>query len=115
MTNKELHRLKRSELLELMLAQSKEIDRLKKQLEIAERKLQSRDIVMEKTGSIAEAALVLNRIFSNAQRAADLYLDNVERICRERAVENGAEEEWNDFSEKVKQSVQERKGESGNE
>ena len=34
MTDKELQKLKRSELLELMIAQSKQIIRLKKQLEL---------------------------------------------------------------------------------
>ena len=41
MTDKELQKLKRSELLELMIAQSKQIIRLKKQLEQAELKRDS--------------------------------------------------------------------------
>lgn len=84
MTEKELHRLKRSELLEMMLEQSREIDRLKEQLACMEEKLKSREVILDKAGSIAEAALALNGIFDNAQKAADLYLANVRRICREK-------------------------------
>lgn len=59
MTDKELHRLKRSELLEMMLEQSREIDRLKEQLACMEEKLKSREVILAKAGSIAEAALAL--------------------------------------------------------
>lgn len=37
----------------------------------------SRRIELEKSGSIAEAALKLNGVFEAAQRAADQYLDNI--------------------------------------
>ena len=63
MTDKELHKLKRSELLEIMIEQGKEIERLQKCLTEAEEKLHDRRIVMEKAGSIAEAALQLNSDF----------------------------------------------------
>ena len=92
MTDKELHKLKRSELLEILVEQSKEIDRLKGQLEEAEKQLQSRKIVIEKAGSIAEASLALNRIFSDAQKAADQYLENVRRLCTEKERSGGADD-----------------------
>ena len=81
MTDKELHKLKRAELLEILVEQSKEIDSLKEQLANAREKLKSREIVMAKAGSIAEASLALNHIFSDAQKAADQYLENVRRLC----------------------------------
>lgn len=92
MTDKELHKLKRSELLELLVEQSKEIDRLKGQLEEAEKQLQSRKIAIEKAGSIAEASLALNHIFSDAQKAADQYLENVRRLCTEKERSGGADD-----------------------
>ena len=110
MTDKELHKLKRSELLELMLAQSREIDRLKKQLAHLENQLNSRALVLEQVGSIAEASLVLTRVFTDAQKAADLYLENVERICRGRASEKGAEAEWDAFLKDVMQRCSNQKG-----
>ena len=82
MTEKELLKLKKSELLEIMLAQSKEIDSLREQLAEAEEKLASRRIAIKESGSIAEASLKLTQIFEEAQKAADLYVDNVKRKAR---------------------------------
>lgn len=79
MTNKELRKLKRSELLEIMLEQQKEIERLQKELEAAEAKLEEKEILIGKTGSIAEAALQLNGVFEAAQKAADQYLYNIRK------------------------------------
>lgn len=83
MTDRELRKLKRSEILELMVEQSDEIEALKKRLEAAEEKLAMRTIILERAGSIAEAALALNHVFEDAQKAADQYLENVMRIREE--------------------------------
>ena len=80
MTEKELLSLKKSELLEIMRAQSREIDYLRAQLEEAKAELADKRINIEEAGSIAEASLKLTRIFEEAQKAADLYLDNVRRV-----------------------------------
>ena len=77
MTDKELQHLRRSELLEILLAQQKQIDSLKKELAEAKEQLAERKIVLEKSGSIAEAALKLNGIFEAAQQAADQYLYSI--------------------------------------
>ena len=79
MTDKELKKLKRGELLELLLTQSKEMDRLKQELEQANKKLADRKILLEKSGSIAEASLAMFHIIEDTQRAADLYLENLRR------------------------------------
>ena len=79
MTEKELLKLKKSELLEIMLAQSKEIDSLREQLAKAKAKLKDKKIAIDESGSIAEASLRLTKIFEEAQKAADLYLDNVKK------------------------------------
>lgn len=111
MTDKELHKLKRSELLELMLEQSKEIARLKEKLEILEKKLNDRELVLKDVGSIAQASLAVSEIFLEAQRSADLYLENVERICKQRAEQSGAAEEWDQFIETI--NPQESNGDVG--
>lgn len=77
MTEKELHKLKRGELLEMMLAQSREIESLRERVKELENKLADREIRIRESGSIAEAALKLNGIFEAAQAAADQYLENV--------------------------------------
>lgn len=97
MTDKELHRLNRAQLLEILLEQSRRIDQLKEQVEALQKQVDSRRVVLEQSGSIAEASLALTKTFQQAQEAADLYLENVKRICREKAVASQAEEGWEEF------------------
>lgn len=77
MTDKELKRLKRVDLLELLIAQSRENERLRKELEETRRELETKELKLEQAGSIAEAALQLNGVFEAAQAAADQYLLSV--------------------------------------
>ncbi|CZA61516.1 hypothetical protein [Streptococcus suis] len=74
---KNLRKLKRIELYEIMLAQSEEIDCLRNQLEKIKTELADRRIMISQSGSIAEASMKLTIIFEEAQKAADLYLYNV--------------------------------------
>lgn len=80
MTDKELRKLGRTELLELLLAQSQETERLQKELEETKQQLQSRELQIQEAGSIAEASLRLHNLFLNAQNAADQYLENIRRL-----------------------------------
>jgi transposase-like protein len=80
MTDRELRKLKRAELLEMLLDSRKENEELKRQLREANIKLNDRRIMLDKAGSIAEAALQLNDVFELAQKAADQYLENVKKI-----------------------------------
>ena len=77
MTDKELRKLRRGELLEMLLEQTKENERLKKQLADLKAQLENREIILKRSGSIAEAALKLNGVFEAAQKAADQYLENI--------------------------------------
>lgn len=77
MTDKELQKLSRTELLELLLVQSRELDKKNQELESLQAQLQTRQIALSQAGNIAEAALRLNGIFEAAQAAADQYLENV--------------------------------------
>ena len=80
MTDKELRRLSRSELLEMLIAQTEENSQLKIRLEQAEAQLRDRRIEIDKAGSLAEAALSLNGVFQAAEAAAQQYLENIQRI-----------------------------------
>lgn len=80
MTDKEMRRLRRSELLELLLEQMQENDRLKEELKQKDEELRNRQIIISESGSIAEAALALNGVFEAAQAAAQQYLENVQRL-----------------------------------
>lgn len=83
MTDKELKRLGRAELLEMLLAQVKENENLKTRLDEMQAQLDSRQIMMNEASSIAEAALQLNGVFQAAERAAAQYLENIRRLSSE--------------------------------
>ena len=112
MTDKQLQKLGRRELLQMLLEQAKETERLSQELtetsaqlrqleETYERLRQrldskdaqihelkttlqaereKRDVELQEAGSIAEAALTLNGVFDAAQKAADLYLEQVRAL-----------------------------------
>lgn len=85
MTEKELKKLNRAELLEMLVATMKETKRLEESVAALQQQLDDRMIAVDKSGSIAEAALQLNGVFRAAQAAADQYLENIrqkERINR---------------------------------
>ena len=72
-----LKKLSRQDLLEMLIAEEKRIDQLEKELQEAQEALKERKILIDNSGSIAEAALKLNGIFEAAQAAADQYLENI--------------------------------------
>lgn len=84
MTEKELRKLGRAELLELLLEQAREFEALEQRLNAAEAALASRQVQLETCGSIAEASLKLSGVFEAAQKAAEQYQSNVERLCQEK-------------------------------
>ena len=75
----DLARLKKKDLLEIMLAQSKEIDRLRDRVTELEAELANREFEFEKIGSLAEASLAVTNIFKEAEEAARIYLENIRR------------------------------------
>ena len=79
MDNKELKKMNRLELLEILVQQGERIEELEAELKKTKAELASREIRLEKAGSIADAALQITDIFARAQDAADLYLENVKR------------------------------------
>lgn len=90
MTIKELKRLSRGDLLEMLLDLSKENDRLRKRLEIVNKELEDKKLRIENSGSLAEAALQLNGIFEAAQAACDQYTQNVRQRCEQMEAETKA-------------------------
>ena len=80
MTDQELKKLRRSDLLELLIAQGKENEQLRARLAQAEAQLAERKVLLTKAGSIAEASLQLNGVFEAAQAAAEQYMENVRRL-----------------------------------
>lgn len=88
MAGKELRKLSRRELLEILVAQSEELELCKQALSEAQRELEKREIAITNAGSIAEASLALSGIFEAAQDACQQYTENIrllserqERLC----------------------------------
>lgn len=77
MENKELRRLSRTDLLEMLLDLSRENEQLKQEVEELRKQLNDRYIAVEEMGSLAEAALKLNGVFEAAQAACDQYIENI--------------------------------------
>lgn len=73
MTDKELRRLRREDLLQILIAQQRRLDEQADALKRAEEALARRDVAVAEAGSLAEAALRLNGVFEAAQAAADQY------------------------------------------
>lgn len=80
MTDRELKKLSRADLLELLLEQLKENEQLQAKLDAAQAQLDQREVKIEQAGSIAEAALQLNGVFDAAQAACAQYIENVEHL-----------------------------------
>lgn len=89
MTDKELRKLHREDLLQILISQQRQIDELTAALEDSEAALNDRKIALEEAGSIAEAALRINGVFASAQAAADQYIEEL----RLRAADATAEAE----------------------
>ncbi|MDD6095538.1 MAG: DNA repair protein [Clostridia bacterium] len=77
MTDKEIGKLTRKELIEMLLSATTENDRLREEIEKLNKELRIRKIAVENSGTMAEAALKLNRVFEAADAAAKQYLQNV--------------------------------------
>jgi len=77
MKDRELKHLSRGELLELLLLQTRETERLQEELRIREEELSNRILRMEQAGDLAHAVLMVNDVMEAAQQAARQYLDNI--------------------------------------
>lgn len=80
MTDNELRKLKRTELLELLLTQEKENEDLRQQIRTLQGQLADRKILLGEAGNIADASLRLNGVFEAAQTAADEYLTSIRHM-----------------------------------
>lgn len=102
MTEKDMKKLTRYQLLELLIIQSEQVKDLQKKLEEAQKELDTQEIQMAVVGSIAEASMQLGGIFEAAQRTADIYLNTV----KERVVL--IEEHANREAERIIREAQEK-------
>lgn len=80
MKDKKLKQLSRTELLELLLEQTRAREELEQRLAEAEEKLADRELKVEKAGDLAHAVLEINGVMEAAQKAAKQYLENAAKM-----------------------------------
>lgn len=86
MTQKELKRLNRRQLLELLITQTERADRMEARVNELELELENKELRVAEAGSIAEASLRLNGVFEAAEAAAEQYLVSIRNqatICQQ--------------------------------
>jgi RNA polymerase-interacting CarD/CdnL/TRCF family regulator len=83
LTEKDLKKLNRYQLLEMLIVQTERADQLQKLLEETQKKLEDREIKIASLGSIAEAALQLTGVIEAAQNAADLYVNSARKFAKD--------------------------------
>ena len=126
MTERELRRLSRTDLMELLLAQRRENEQLRCILDQTQAQLADRTIQINNAGSIAEASMQLGGIFSAAQDSCQYYLENIQllnarqsEICQQmeqetkekcdrmlEEAEKKSQQCWENCSAKIKQLVE---------
>lgn len=77
MNGKELRRLRRKDLLEILYEQTKRIEDLELELDRLNKELSNRKASLKNIGSLAEASLVLSDIFKVADETASIYMSNI--------------------------------------
>ena len=87
MVSKELKKLSRRELVDIIYQLKKNEQELQEELASLQEALQDRRIHLSTAGSIAEAAISITNVFSSAQTAADLYLQEIACMKQETEME----------------------------
>ena len=99
MISKELKRLSRRELVDVIYQLKKNEEQMQEQIAALEAELQDRRIHLSVAGSIAEAATDITGIFLVAQSTADLYLHEIS------SMKEDAEKECEKMIEEAKKKV----------
>lgn len=80
MTEGELKKLNRAELLAMLISVTQRCDELEEELQKAYELAESRDINISQSGTLAEAALRINKVLEAADQAGAQYLENLQRM-----------------------------------
>ena len=101
MNDKNLKKLNRRQLLEILLDQTKRIEELEIELENTKEKLNDKNVRINNVGSLAEAALILGDIFKAADEAIAIQMKNIENIAIEE--EKRVKKELREYKKKEKE------------
>lgn len=83
MVSKELRKLNRRELIDIIYQMKKNEQQMQEQISALQAELEEKRLRLSQAGSIAEAALAVSNIFSAAQEAANLYLQEISSMKAE--------------------------------
>lgn len=130
LTELELKKLKRAELIGIISEVTAENDDLREQLRQSQELLVDKRITVEKTGSLAEAAVQLSGIFEAAEKACAIYSESIrkkseeqeaysvqkkketEELCAKMIKEAKEESQkyWDDVNAKIEKIIAQYKG-----
>ena len=100
MNDKELRRLSRRELVDIIYQLKKNEQELQEEIALLKKEVEDKRIRLSEAGSIAEAALSVTNILSNAQMAADIYLREI--TCMKEETEKECARKIQEAEEKVR-------------
>ena len=112
MVSKELKKLSRRELVDIIYQMKKNEQQLQEEVAALQEALQEKRIRIEDAGSVADAALSITDVLGAAQKTADLYLHEI--AC----MKADTEKECARMLEKIKtleEKIHEMYGETGHE
>ena len=87
MIRKELKKLRRRELIDIIYQMKKTEESLQEEIASLQEQLQDKRIRLSVAGSISEAAVSITNVFSTAQMTADLYLSEIASMKEDTARE----------------------------
>lgn len=94
MDSKELRKLSRADLIEILIDQSIEMQSLREKLNKVEAAQERRAMAIDKSGSLAEASLKVSGIFEAAEEACREYTENIKFLSeRQEEISARLEEE----------------------
>ena len=107
MVGKELKKMSRKELVDIIYQMKKNEQQMQEKISDLENELQDKRIRISEAGSIAEAAVNISNVFATAQKTADMYLQEIvcmkedaEKECA-RMIEEARKKAENILSERI--------------
>ena len=100
----DLRKFNRSELIDIIADYQRNEKKLNDRIEELEKELSSRLIIKEESGSIAEAALAINKVFEASQAAADQYYESA-KSAMDLRIQRVEQEAQAEIDEKIKDAV----------
>ncbi|MBR5136898.1 MAG: DNA repair protein [Clostridia bacterium] len=77
MVSKDLKRLSRRDLVDIIYQMKKDEQKLLDQIAALQAELEDKRVRISEAGSIAEAAVSITNVYNEAQKAADMYLQEI--------------------------------------